>query len=258
MAAALEVNASKAAKRAALTAKIADEYAKAKAASEELASKKAAAEAAEAAMWEQLQKLNAEAGEEEEQQSSSATAAAVAAPAAAAFTTGNAAGAGGAAAPSFSPGDAVIFDNPKNGALELARVLAVHEAVASTSVVYTVQTSNGQQRQALATQLTISSAAPPPKVLAKTSATAATAPAPPAAAIEGNPHIYGYSKPGPRLGNGHHNFEGTANFHGPKKVHVPDLMLTSRGIGVPRNAKKGFRPGQGWGGGRKPNFGVGF
>jgi len=244
-----------AAKRSALSAKIAERYAQAKAAELALASKRAAQEAVQEAAWQKMQQMNAEAGDEGEEQ----VVANIAKPtltASTAAATAVAVTAAAAAAASFSPGDAVIFDNPRNGVLELAHVLAVH--VGSMPPAYTVKTANGQERHAEASQLTMSvaSSAAPSKRAALPPPP--PPPADPAAATEGNPHIYGFSKPGPRLGNGHHNcHEGKSNCHGPKAIHVPDLMLTSRGIGVPRNAKQGFKPGQRLGARRHP-FGFAF
>ena len=123
--------------------------------------------------------------------------------------------------------------------------------------MYTVQTTNGQEREAKGQQLTMSTTAgpckksapaapPPPKVEALVGTHMGILPC---LAHTGWERLY--SQPGPRLGHGHHG--GPTNCHGPKKVLVPGLMLTSRGIGVPKHAKKGYRPGYG---GRKMNFGF--
>jgi len=200
------------ARRIAMKAKIADKYEQAKAAKEALDAKVAAREAAEEAAWQRLQQQQQEADEEV----------------------------------SFSPGDAVIFDNPRNGVLELATVLAIRVGV--SPVTYMVQTANGQEREAEAKQLTMSATDGPSK-----KSVPALPPPPAVDAPTSGPHMYGYSKPGPRLGHGHHNHGDSSSCHGPNKVLVPGLMLTARGIGVPRNAKKGYRAGQG---GRKMNFGF--
>jgi len=123
-------------------------------------------------------------------------------------------------AKTFARGDAVLYDNPKNGKLEFAHVHALHthEGVAE---YYTIQTNNGEKRQVEGDRLSGSSWSAPIVFDEPQLAEA------PKAVV----HVHPYAPPGGRIGVGHHNFKGKLNFHGPKQVHVPHLDLTVRGIG---------------------------
>jgi len=167
-----EISEEKAARRAAMTAKIAEKYAAAKAASE-AAVALANAQAAAAPVNRKM----------------------------------------------FARGAAVLYDNPKNGKLELAHVTELHRDPEGEIEYYTIETNNGDERQVDGERLSASSWSEPRVYDDEEPVQAPMI------------HVHPYAPPGPRIGMGHRNWLGKLNHHGPKLVFVPPLDLTVRGIG---------------------------
>ena len=139
----------------------------------------------------------------------------------------------------FEEGDAVLHDNERTGALEMARVVGVNNE--ASPPLYTIVTANGHESQVQGDRLTKSAASSATWMPSSTQTS--SWPFTTSAAAAPVSHNYPYAPSGPRIGRGHHNYKGLRFHHGPEKVNVPSLALTMRGIGG--NAKDVARMGYG-------------